>query len=181
MAVFLETERLSLRRLTSADAPLLYELDSDSEVMRHISKGVPTPLEQIENEILPRWLGFYEIYGGLGVWAAHEKTSDRFLGWFHLRPDRYAPDEQELGYRLRRDAWGRGYATEGARALIDKTFHDLNIERIIARTLVGNTASRRVMEKCGMLFEEAFTYPLDLLPGWSEAERAAVKYGLSRL
>ena len=87
---------------------------------------------------------------------------------------------RRLGYRLRRDAWGRGYATEGSRALIEEAFQHWEIERIVARTLVGNAASRRVMEKCGLRFEEFFTYPLELIPGWTEEERAAVKYGLSR-
>jgi RimJ/RimL family protein N-acetyltransferase len=178
--IFLRTERLYLRRFTSADAPLLCELDSDPEVMRHISKGVPTPLETIEREILPSWLRMYEHSDRIGIWAAHETATGRFVGWFHLRPDRYVPADQELGYRLRRDAWGRGYATEGSRALIKKTFQDWGSERIVARTLVGNAASRRVMEKCGLRFEEFFTYPLELLPGWTEEERAAVKYGLRR-
>ena len=178
--IFLRTERLYLRRFTAADAPLLCELDSDPEVMRHISKGVPTPLATIEKEILPSWLRMYELSDHLGIWAAHETATDRFIGWFLLRPDRYVPDDPELGYRLRRDAWGRGYATEGSRALIEEAFQHWEIERIVARTLVGNAASRRVMEKCGLRFEEFFTYPLELIPGWTEEERAAVKYGLRR-
>jgi RimJ/RimL family protein N-acetyltransferase len=178
--IFLRTERLYLRRFTAADVPLLFELDSDPEVMRHISKGLPTPLETIEREILPSWLRMYELSDHLGIWAAHETATDRFIGWFHLRPDRYAPDDQELGYRLRRESWGRGYATEGSRALIEKSFQEWWVERIVARTLVGNATSRRVMEKCGLRFEEFFTYPPELLPGWTEEERAAVKYGLRR-
>jgi RimJ/RimL family protein N-acetyltransferase len=178
MAVFLETARLSLRRLTPADAPLLCELDSDPEVMRHISKGVPTPLEQIENEILPRWLGFYEIYGGLGVWAAHEKSSDRFLGWFHLRPDRYVPDEQELGYRLRRDAWGRGYATEGALALLAHGFDAVGLAHVWAQTMAVNRASRAVMERIGLELEGTWVGEWnEPLPGWEQGE---VAYGLTR-
>ena len=177
---FLETERLFLRPFTRDDAPLLYALDSDPEVMRYISKGKPTPLEKITDEVLPRWLRYYETSDYLGFWAAHERASGDFTGWFHLRPDRFTPEEMELGYRLMRRFWGRGYATEGSRALVEKAFIDWDIDRVVAATLVGNTASQRVMEKCGLRFETRFTYPESLLPGWTEAERQAVKYGVSR-
>jgi RimJ/RimL family protein N-acetyltransferase len=80
-----------------------------------------------------------------------ERSTGAFLGWFHLRPDKGAPaDEPELGYRLRRSAWGQGYTTEGSRALIDKAFHELGARRVVASTMVVNTASWRVMEKSGM-------------------------------
>jgi len=173
---FLNIDRLYLRTFTPDDAPLLHALDSDPEVMRYISRGEPTPLETIVEKILPRWLALYELGEGIGVWAAHERATDDFVGWFHLRPDRLVPEEMELGYRLRRSVWGRGYATEGAQVLIDKAFAEWNVEKIVARTLVGNLASQRVMQKCGLRFEEAFWYPPEMLPDWTEEERRAVKY-----
>ncbi|MEO6713060.1 MAG: GNAT family N-acetyltransferase, partial [Mycobacteriales bacterium] len=122
-AVFLETERLVLRRFTAADVPHLVELDSDPEVTHYITGGLATPHEEVENEHLPAFLAYYERFSGYGFWAAIEKASGAFLGWFHFRPAPGAPvDEPELGYRLRRDAWGKGYATEGSRALIDAGF-----------------------------------------------------------
>lgn len=178
--ILLETERLYLRYFTPADAPLLHTLDSDPEVMRFISKGEPTPLAVIAEQKLPRWLRYYDAAPPQGFWAAHEHAADAFLGWFHLRPDRYEPGAMELGYRLRRASWGRGYATEGGRALVEKAFTEWGAERVVARTLVGNVASQRVMEKCGLRFEAQFRYPKSLRPGWTEAERRAVKFGLSR-
>ena len=175
--IFLETDRLYLRRLTPADAPLLHELDSDPEVMRYISKGHPTPLAVIVETKLPRWLRYYDEAPNQGFWAAHETASGAFLGWFHFRPDRYEPGAMELGYRLRRCFWGRGYATEGGRALVQNAFSAWAMERVVARTLVGNRASQRVMEKCGLHFEESFVYPPQLLPGWTEEERRGVKFG----
>jgi RimJ/RimL family protein N-acetyltransferase len=172
----LETGRLYLRRFDPNDAPLLFELDSDPEVMRFISKGVPTPLAQIQSEILPRVLGYYEKFNGLGVWAAHWSQNGEFIGWFHLRPDKIEPAELELGYRLRREFWGRGLATEGARALIEKGFRDWRADKICARTLVGNLASQRVMLKAGLCFEKTFVYGQDIVPGWTEEERRAVKF-----
>lgn len=178
--VFLTTERLFLRRFTDDDAPLLHALDSDPEVMRFISGGQPTPLARIEEKVLPAWSRYYETHEHVGYWAAHERASERFVGWFHLRPDREVAAEMELGYRLARRFWGRGYASEGTQALIRKAFNVWGMGRVVARTLVGNAASRRVLEKCGLRFEHRFTFAQELLPGTSVAERAGVKYGLDQ-
>lgn len=118
MQIFLETGHLTLRRFTAADEDNLFELNSDPEVMRYLGDGKPTPREVIRNEVMPYLLGFYEQFGGFGFWAAVEKATGQFLGWFHFRPA--ADGAIELGYRLRRSAWGKGYATEGSRALIRK-------------------------------------------------------------
>lgn len=151
--VFLETERLRLRRFTMEDVDAIVALDSDPEVMRYISGGQPTPREEIETDYLPTWLSYYERFAGFGFWAAEEKSSGKFIGWFHFRsPPGHVPDDVELGYRLRKSAWGQGYATEASRALIDKGFLQLGVERVFATTMVVNTASRRVMEKAGLKF-----------------------------
>lgn len=151
MHVYLETERLILRRFTPDDLELLVELDSDPEVMRHLTGGEPTPREEIEREILPHWLAYYARGDDHGFWAAIERESGDFLGWFHFRPLKGSPDDEpELGYRLRRAAWGKGYGTEGSRALISKGFAELGARQVLASTYEHNRASRRVMEKAGM-------------------------------
>ena len=162
------------------DAMLLFELDSDPEVMRFISKGAPTPLEHIKEVILPRVMGYRRAWPPQGVWAAHLRESREFIGWFHLRPDKLEPDEMELGYRLRRAAWGRGLATEGSRALVRNGLREWGYKKVSARTLVGNMASQRVMEKAGLHFEKEFVWGEDALPGWTELERRGVKYALKR-
>jgi len=165
MRVYLETERLTLRWLTVADVDNLFALDGDPAVMRYLSGGAPTPREVIAREILPRLLSYYERYDGMyGVWAAIEKASGDFLGWFSFHPqDDGDPGEVALGYRLRRAAWGKGYATEGARALIRKGFTELGAERVIATTYQDNLASRRVMEKAGLTLARTFRLtPADL-------------------
>jgi agmatinase len=160
MQVFLETERLALRRFTAADADLLVELDSDPAVMRYLNGGAPTPRDVIEREILPRFLRSYEGgvgYDGFGVWAASAKSSGDFLGWFSFRPmEGGGADEVHLGYRLRQAAWGKGYATEGARALIRKGFTELGVRRVCATTYQDNQASRRVMEKAGLTLVRSY-------------------------
>ncbi len=151
MQVFLETERLILRRFTADDVDHLVDLDSDPAVMRFISGGPATPREEIERVHIPAYLAYYERFEGYGYGAAIEKATGAFLGWFHFRPYEGAPvDQPELGYRLRRSAWGQGYATEGSRALIRKGFTELGVRRVVAFTYGEHLASRRVMEKSGM-------------------------------
>src|SRR5439155_11461280 len=99
----LETDRLILRRFTMADVDNLVELDGDPEVMRFITGGAPTPRHEIETDILPAFLAYYQRYGGYGFWAAIEKASGQFVGWFHYRPRQDGDaDDIELGYRLRK-------------------------------------------------------------------------------
>src|SRR6266700_5662626 len=161
MQVFLETDRLVLRRFTMADADNLVRLDADPDVMRFVTGGIPTSREEIENEFLPAFLGYYQRYEGYGFWAAIEKVTGEFLGWFHFRPrEDAAPGEVDLGYRLRRSAWGKGYATEGSRALIRKGFTEFGVQRVVAGATAGNMASRRVMEKAGMTLVRTFHQPL---------------------
>lgn len=178
--ILLETGRLRLRRFREDDADRLTDLDSDPEVMRYITFGVPTPRATYTELILPRWLSVYEEHPLLGYWAAERHGDGRFVGWFHLRTDRIEPEYLELGYRLQRAAWGQGYATEGGRALVEHGFLRAGAAQISARALHGNRASQRVMEKCGLRPAGTFVYPDDVLPNRSEAERTAVKYALAR-
>ncbi|HEX9207990.1 MAG TPA: GNAT family N-acetyltransferase [Steroidobacteraceae bacterium] len=180
MHILLETGRLRLRRFTLDDVDLLVELDSDPEVMRYITYGVPTPRQAYVETYLPRWFAIYDRQPGLGYFAAERRDDGEFLGWFHLRDDRIEPEYVELGYRLRRAAWGLGYATEGARAVVRHGFERLGLERISARTLLRNVGSQRVMRKCGLRETGRFVYPEDVLAGRDEAEREAVKYAITR-
>ncbi|MFJ2034050.1 GNAT family N-acetyltransferase [Streptosporangium sp. NPDC087985] len=176
MQIFLETDRLTLRRFTEADEDNLFELNGDPEVMRFLNGGRPTPRDEIRNEVLPAFLGYYERFDGFGFWAAVERFTGQFLGWFHFRPRE--DGEIELGYRLRRSAWGKGYATEGSRALIRKGFTELGVERVVAETMAVNLGSRRVMEKSGLTFVRTFhqDWP-DLIEG---SEHGEVEYALTR-
>jgi RimJ/RimL family protein N-acetyltransferase len=178
MLIFLETERLVLRQFTPTDADLLVELDGDARVMRYITGGAPTPRGEIESDYLPAFLGYYRKFPGYGFWAAVEKSTGGFLGWFHYRPaPGDPPDQPELGYRLRCEAWGKGYATEGSRALIAKGFAEFGVQRVVAQTMAVNTASRRVMEKSGMRLIRSFVadWPVSI-PG----DEHGVEYAISR-
>jgi RimJ/RimL family protein N-acetyltransferase len=186
MEVFLETERLILRQFTENDVDHLFELDSDREVIRFTNIGlinggdpIDTDYEAIKNKKLPRFLKYYEKSDRYGYWAAIEKSSNEFIGWFHLRPalDNITvhvnnENEIELGYRLRKVSWGKGYATEGSRSLIIKGFCKLDIQRIVSTALATHAASIRVMEKVGLKFERTF---ID-----QETNQEGVKYALNK-
>lgn len=179
MDVFADTERLILRRFTPTDADLLVELDSDPAVMFYITAGVPTPREEIETDFLPAFLRHYARWPGFGFFAIVERATGQFLGWVHFRPEPDGPqDEPELGYRLRRAAWGRGYAAEASRAVIDRGFAEFGVRRVVASTMAVNAASRRVMEKAGLRFARTFVadWPVRI-PG---DEHGDVEYALTR-
>lgn len=186
MQIHCRTERLVLRRFTVDDVENVVALDADPEVMRYLTGGVPTPREVVRDEVLPAWLAYYARGDRFGYWAAQEAASGRFLGWFLFRPPREEGPRSdgtprtgiELGYRLRRDAWGRGFATEGSRALIRRGFTEQGVERIYAETMAVNVGSRRVMEKSGLRFVGVFRqeWP-EPIPGHEHGE---VEYAVTK-
>lgn len=181
--VLLETERLVLRRLVSADAELLFELDSDPEVRRYVHAGSPD-LSRIRDEVLPRMTAYYDHHDDLGFWAAEEKSTEAFVGWFCLRPEAGTAGggDPELGFRLRRQVWGRGLATEAARGLVEKAFAEPGASRVVAVTLVENRAAQRVLEKVGFDRTGEFLYepPPHAEAAHNEQNRRAYRYVLAR-
>ncbi|WP_246081556.1 GNAT family N-acetyltransferase [Nocardioides litoris] len=177
----LVTERLRLEPLTTDHTELLVELDSDPAVQRFL-RGRALAREEVLAQV-PRRLRPEADAHRLGYWAGW--ADGAFLGWWCLIPDGPgdAPDDgrpvsAELGYRLRRDAWGHGYATEGARALLDHAFRTVGLDRVWAETMAVNTGSRGVMTKAGLrhVLTEVRQWD-DPLPGWEEGE---VRYEVDR-
>ena len=140
--------------------------------MRYLNGGRPTPdngAAEGAGFLMPRGLEH-------DVWAAVEKGSGAFVGWFSLRC--VSEGAAELGFRLRRDAWGRGYATEGARALVAKGFAEMGLQEIVATTMAVNYASRRVIEKAGLAhIRTSCAHWSDPLPG---SEMGEVGYAIAR-
>ncbi|GGP60471.1 GNAT family N-acetyltransferase [Saccharothrix coeruleofusca] len=169
--MFLETERLVLREFAESDLDDVVALLGEPAVMRFIEDGRPVDRDRVVREVLPKLLG-----RPTGWWAAHEKASGAFVGWFELSPA--GDGVAELGYRLRPDCWGRGYATEGARALVRKGFQELGVTRVVATTMTVNTGSRRVLEKVGLkhvrTFHEQWPVPIE------GSEHGDVEYALDR-
>jgi RimJ/RimL family protein N-acetyltransferase len=174
--IALRTERLALREFTLDDADLLVELDSDPEVMRYLTDQLTDP-EHVRQQVLPRLIDEYRRHPGFGLWAAHTHGGE-FIGWFHLRQrDNRPAGEVELGYRLRRAAWGRGYATEGSRALLHKGFEELGVQTVYAETMTVNEGSRRVMEKVGLSYRRT-SFPDDF-PPMPGSEHGGVEYSIT--
>jgi RimJ/RimL family protein N-acetyltransferase len=141
------TERLTLPQLELGDIDDLVALDADPDVMRYINGGRPTPPSEVEATV--RATSGHR-------WHATERSTSDFIGWFALDPSTSGHDALELGYRLRRQAWGRGLATEGAAALIAIAFETLGADRVWAQTMTVNTPSRRVLERCGLRYVRTF-------------------------
>jgi len=173
MRLFLETDRLLLRYADAGDAELLYELNSDPDVTRYLFVR-PLPRSRIETDVLPKFLA-----GPDGAdprcWIAVEKASGASIGGFALETE---AGEGELGYRLRRSGWGRGYASEGSRALVDTGFRDFGLDRIWGQTMAVNLGSRRVMEKVGLTYVR--TFHLDWDDPIEGTEQGEVEYALTR-
>jgi RimJ/RimL family protein N-acetyltransferase len=172
MEASFKTARLSLSLTREADRENLIALERDPEVMRFLNGGRSSPDDGAEGGV-----SFLRPRGGEDdVWAAVEKRSGAFMGWFSLRLIREGVGE--LGYRLRRGAWGWGLATEGATALVAEGFADMGLARIVATTMAANHASRHVLEKTGLAHVRT-VYPCwrDPLPG---AELGEVEYEITR-
>ena len=182
MQVVVETERLLLRRFTEADAEALLRMESDPDVLRHIGRKPLADAEAYRQHIRSSLLPYYDRPEGYGAWAIIEKASREFVGGCSLRPAlnyrfaaemAYGPDEVELGYGLRKPSWGRGYATELARALIQRAFTELAAACVVACVTLGNVASIRVVEKAGLRRAGEPVY----LPG---EDQPSVKYALPK-
>ncbi|HKN53002.1 MAG TPA: GNAT family N-acetyltransferase [Amycolatopsis sp.] len=173
--IVLETDRLVLRRFTEADIDALAALHGDPAVMRYIDDGKPVPRDVVERDELPRILNEYRTE--FGQWAAEH--NGEFVGWFALKPSTSVGlDGIELGYRLRPAVWGRGFGTEGARALVAMGFGELGVARIGATTMTVNAGSRRVLEKAGLRLIRTF---FEEWPVYLEgAEHGDVEYALTR-
>jgi [ribosomal protein S5]-alanine N-acetyltransferase len=148
----LDTERLTLRRYTTADIADFLVLDTDPGVMRFIGSGVLSRLPR-ERWLRDRLAEGWPAQGGL--WTVREREGGRFLGWSVLCPipllsSRYGTQLYEIGYRYLPTAWGRGIATEAARRVLDFGFRELGHDLIVGVTHPENWASQRVLQKIGL-------------------------------
>lgn len=146
--IIFETPRLLLREMTPEDAENAYILNLDPEVLRYTGDD---PFESVEEarEFLEKYES-YEKYG-FGRWAVILKETGEYLGWCGLK---YTPelDEFDIGYRLMKKFWGKGYATEAAEACLNLGFNQFGMKTIVGRAMPENEASVRVLEKIGLTY-----------------------------
>ena len=165
--------RLRLEPLGRQHAEGLVALDTDPEVMRYLD-----PVRD-RARVLAAWEP--TISGGPApgrrYWAGLDGDGD-FVGWWGLHSDPDDPGCAEIGYRLRPEHWGQGYATEGCLTLLRHGFGTLHLRRVWAQTMAVNTGSRRVLERSGLDDEGTWVQEwADPLPG---SELGEVQYGVSR-
>ncbi|HEX5039912.1 MAG TPA: GNAT family N-acetyltransferase [Candidatus Limnocylindria bacterium] len=147
------TERLTIRELTDADATALHRIYGDAEAMRHVGRtGQSTP----DVVSTARVIGFarrHAEHHGFSLWAIDETDGEQVVGVAGLLWVEGHGPEVEAAYLVRRDRWGRGYATEALRETLRIGHDQLGLPRIVALAYPENHASQRVMEKAGMRAE----------------------------
>lgn len=156
----IDSERQYLKEFTASDVDKLFKLNGDSDVMKYIREPI-TNIKVIENTI-NHIIKYYSEHPGLGVWAGYLKSNNEFIGFFELA-HMDNTDEIEVGYRLHKKYWGKGYATEMTNILLDYGFNQMGLQEIVGITLPGNTASENVLKKAGLVYEkDAFFYEVDV-------------------
>lgn len=151
----LETERLLLRNQLPEDAEVLGKMFSDAEVMRFIGEGKTYPKSAAVSSIT-KW-NDYERTHGFTSWGVIRKEDNVFIGkcGFNFLPDN---SDVELSYMLDEPYWGKGYASEIAKATLEYGLNKLNLKRVVALVYPQNSPSIRVIEKTGMKYEKECEY-----------------------
>ena len=150
----LKTERLLLRRWRAEDLNAFAEMCSDPEVMQFIGSGATRSFQQTERAIETFELEWEER--GFGLFAVEVLDDNKFIGFTGLSQPAFLPEIMptvEIGWRLAREQWGRGYATEAARAALEFGLVDLELPNIVSVFQIENEASRNVIRKLGMHFD----------------------------
>ena len=147
--IILETERLIIREHVLSDAPFFFTLNSNYNVVKYTGDSSFKLIEEAE-KIVQYVINQYKE-NGYGRWLVAEKETGNPIGWCGLK---FHTDtkETDIGYRLLESAWGKGYATESAKACIDYGFKHFNLNRIIGDAMKENTASINVFKKLGMTY-----------------------------
>ena len=156
MSFIAETERLGMRLYHPHDAEAFLALCSDPEVMRYIPGEAPPGSVEEMRQMLADYPDYKKH--GFGRWSCIHKETGRFIGFTGLKFLEDFGGEVDLGYRFFPEFWGQGIATEAGLASLRYGFDVLGLQRIIGLAVPENTASRRVLEKCGMSFERHTTF-----------------------
>jgi RimJ/RimL family protein N-acetyltransferase len=175
MEEMMSTERLLMRRWHASDREPFAALNADPEVMRYFASAMTR--EQSDAFVDKIEAGFEER--GWGLWAL--EADGAFIGYTGLQPVSFQAGftpAVEIGWRLARNAWGHGYATEAARAAASYAFAELDLDEIVSFTTTANARSRAVMERIGMTHDPAEDFEHPAVPQGHE-QRPHVLYRLS--
>lgn len=154
----LRTPRLLLRQWRDSDRDCFIELNADPEVMRYF----PSTLDKKESNSLFETLQNEIAKNGWGFWAVEDAANKAFIGFTGILSTNHTPKGKavEIGWRLHKDYWGLGYATEAANAALLFAFEVLNLQEVISFTTTNNEPSEAVMRRLGMSQrDENFMHP----------------------
>lgn len=151
------SQRLRYRLLSLSDIELLWEVDQDPEVMQYINGGQPTSRQEIEEVFIPRLAAYRNERAGWGLWQLSLSADNSYIGWILIRPmdffsGNFDVNHIELGWRLKKKAWGHGYASEGVRAITKTLWQTTSVESVWAVADKENTRSIAVMKRLGMSY-----------------------------
>jgi RimJ/RimL family protein N-acetyltransferase len=166
----LRTDRLLLRHWRDADRAPFAALNADPEVMRHF----PAPMSREECDALAEAVAAGIERDGWGWWALEVRDTGAFIGFTGLSRvtfEAHFTPAVEIGWRLAREAWGQGYATEAARASVRFGFEELGLAEIVSFTAPANARSRAVMERLGMTHDLAGDFDHPRMPEGSPGRR----------
>ncbi|GIH24196.1 N-acetyltransferase [Acrocarpospora phusangensis] len=162
----LSTERLLLRRWRDSDREPFAALNADPEVMEHF----PATMTREQSDLLVDRIEAGFEARGFGLWAVEVAATGEFVGFTGLAIPGFRPGV-EIGWRLARSAWGYGYATEAARAVLAEGFRLHGLKEIISFTAVGNLRSRAVMTRIGMTYDPADDFDHPSVPADHQVRR----------
>lgn len=174
MKINLETQRLIIREIEMTDVDDFFEMDSDPEVHKYILQ-TPVKSKDEVTEVIKMLRQQYKE-NGIARWAVTDKVSGEMLGWCGIK---FYTDElnghqnfYEHGYRFKQKHWGKGYATESSKAVLDWAFDNLDANTIYAITDLGNAGSIHVLTKLGFELKEVFQYEENLECNWFELKKS---------
>lgn len=174
MKIQLETERLIIREIELRDVDDFYEMDSDPEVHKYILQTPVTSKDEMV-EVIKMIRQQYKD-NGIARWAVIDKVSGEMLGWCGIKfyTDKLNGHQNfyEHGYRFKQKHWGKGYATESSKAVLDWAFRNLNTDAIYAITDIDNKNSIHVLDKLGFELKEVFHYAENLECNWFELKKS---------
>ncbi|MBB4826356.1 ribosomal-protein-alanine N-acetyltransferase [Sporosarcina luteola] len=156
--IYVETPRLRLRDWEERDLPPFRRMNADEEVMRYFAKKLsPEESDDFNRAIQAE---FKEC--GFGLYAVEEKEENEFIGFIGFHKATFEADFTpcvEIGWRLKREAWGKGFATEAAMACLHYGFTELGFQDVYSFTSDINEPSKNVMQKIGLTFKQTFDHP----------------------
>jgi len=151
------SERLNFKLMGAKDAMLLFELDQDAAVMKYINGGKLTSMKEIKEVYIPRMAEYTRAEKGWGLWQVNVTNTQEFIGWILVRPMHFFSEQPqwnnwELGWRFKQASWGKGYATEAAKQIMNTLASTQSVKYFSAIAVPDNLASINIMKKLGMQY-----------------------------